>query len=297
MSTIREISDGMASAVQTAAPSIIRVEGRRWSHASGLAWLESGVIVTANHVVERDDEIKLGLPGAEGTVAATLVGRDEATDLAVLKVQGGSLVAVTLVEPESVKVGELVLALGRPGRSVQSSLGVVHAAGGEWRSPAGGRVESYLQPDLVMYPGFSGGPLVNVAGQVGLLRNTAVTLTAPVLRRVVTELLAHGHMRRGYLGIGSQPVRLPEAVGQQVAGDGQAPEETGLLISSVEAGSPADKAGLMLGDTLVAVDDRTLLQMDDLFAFLNGDVAGHSVMVTVLRGGSIQKLALVVGEK
>jgi S1-C subfamily serine protease len=152
----------------------------------------------------------------------------------------------------------------------------------------------------VMYPGFSGGPLVNAAGQVigmntsGLLRNATVTLLEPVLKRVVGELLAHGHMRRGYLGVGSQPVRLPEALAQSSALQGQ---ETGLLISSVQPGSPAEKAGLMLGDTLVALAGRPMGQMDDLLVYLNGDVVGQAVQATVVRGGAIQNLNLVVGER
>jgi S1-C subfamily serine protease len=185
----------------------------------------------------------------------------------------------------------------------------VHATGGEWQTPAGAQVETYLQPDLVMYPGFSGGPLVNAAGQViglntsGLLRNTAVTLLEPVLTRVAGELLAHGHMRRGYLGVGSQPVRLPEALAQssprqgaEAAGALQG-QETGLLISSVQPGSPAERAGLMLGDTLVALDGRPIRQMDDLLVYLNGDVVGQAVQATVIRGGVIQSLNLVIGER
>ncbi len=277
-----------------AAPAIVRVEGRRWTPASGLVWSADGVILTANHAVEQDD-IKIGLPGGKEDLPATLVGRDPATDLAVLRIQGGSLPTARLAVALPA-VGELVLALGRPGQDVQASLGVVHALEGEWQTPAGARVESYLQPDLVMYPGFSGGPLVNAAGEVvglntsGLLRNAAVTLPEATLSRVAGELLAHGHMRRGYLGVGSQPVRLPAPEGLQ----GQ---ETGLLISSVHPGSPAEKAGLMLGDTLVTLDGRPLRQMDDLLVFLNGDVVNKAVQVTVLRGGVLQTLSVVIGER
>ncbi len=304
MTTMKEVSEGLGGAVQAVAPSIVRVEGRRWMPASGLAWSEDGVVLTANHVVERDDEIKVGLPGAAETLPAALIGRDPATDLAVLRLPAGSLPAVKMAV-DLPGVGELVLALGRPGKDVQASLGVVHASGGEWQTPAGARVEAYLQPDLVMYPGFSGGPLVDAAGQViglntsGLLRNTAVTLLAPVLSRVAGELLAHGHMRRGYLGVGSQPVRLPEALAQRFSGEWSAlqGQETGLLISSVQPGSPAEKAGLMLGDTLVALDGQPMRQMDDLLVYLNGDVVGHAAQATVVRGGALQNFSLVIGEK
>ena len=329
MATLQEISDGLAAVVQAVGPSIVRVEGRRWTPGSGLVWSEDGIILTANHVVEQDDEIKVGLAGGDETLPAVLVGRDPATDLAVLRVQSSRLAAVKIASTAPA-VGQLVLALGRPGRQVQSSLGVVHAVGGEWQTPAGAQVETYLQPDLVMYPGFSGGPLVNAAGEViglntsGLLRSTAVTLLEGLLKRVTAELLAHGHVRRGYLGIGSQPVRLPEALvpqvaeyyrtrqGQALTGQaptgqaptGQAPtgqtltgQETGLLISSVQPGSPAEKAGLMLGDTLLALDNRPLRQMDDLLVYLNGDVVGRSVQVALVRGGAIQTVGLQIGER
>ncbi len=227
------------------------------------------------------------------------------TDLAVLKVPRGDLQPIRLAPPESAVVGVLVLALGRPGRSIQASLGIIQAAGGEWRTPAGGRVEQYLRPDLVMYPGFSGGALVDVSGNAfgmntsGLTRSTAVTLSGLTLERVVTALLAYGHVRRGYLGIGSQPVRLPDALSQQLAS--QQPDlkgqDTGLLISSVEAGSPAERAGLLLGDTLVAIHDQSLARMDDLFTFLNGEVVGRPAEVIVARGGSLQKLTVIPGER
>ena len=312
MATLQEVSDGLAAVVQTVGPSIVRVEGRRWTPGSGLAWAEEGqpwqgVILTANHVVERDDEIKVSLPGTDEPLPAVLVGRDPATDLAVLRVERGQASGLPPVKLAGAApaVGQLVLALGRPGKNIQSSLGVVHAVGGEWQTPAGAQVEAYLQPDLVMYPGFSGGPLASAAGEViglntsGLLRNTAVTLLAPVLTRVANELLAHGHIRRGYLGIGSQPVRLPEGLLPQLAAyagmlQGQ---ETGLLISSVQPGSPSEKAGLMLGDTLVGLDNHPLRQMDDLLVYLNGDVVGRSVQAVIVRGGAIQTVNLSIGER
>lgn len=311
MSTISEISEGFANAVKLAGVSIARVEARRWNPASGLIWSvdasggsAGGVIVTANHVIERDEDLKVGLSGIEEALPVVLVGRDPVTDIAVLRVQADGLAPIKL-KTGDFSVGELVLALGRPGHNVQASLGVIQALGGEWRTPSGARIESYVRPALVMFPGFSGGPLVDVSGQVigmntsGLLRNATVTLTGPTLQRVVSSLLEHGHVRRGYLGIGSQPVRLPEALAQQLPGQLAAlkGQETGLLISSVEFGSPAERAGLLLGDTLVAIDNQPLAQMDDLFTFLNGDVVGKSVIVIAACGGVLQKLTLVVGER
>ena len=172
------------------------------------------MVVTAHHVVERDENIKVGLPDGS-TVSATLVGRDPSTDLAVLRVQGVELAQAKQAEQEKLRVGHLVLALGRPGKSLRATLGIVSALGQEWVTPEGGRLDRYLQTDVVMYPGFSGGPLVDVDGKVLGLNTSALargrSITVPVLSigRVVESLLAHGRVRRGYIGVGAQYVRLP----------------------------------------------------------------------------------------
>ena len=191
----------------------------------------------------------------------------------------------------------LVLALGRPGGTVLATLGIVSALGEAWRSPAGGRMDRYLQTDVVMYPGFSGGPLVDVKGHViglntsALLRGISLTVPASTINRVVEELLTHGRIRRGYLGIGAQPVRLQKEAAQ---GAGQ---ETGLLLVSVETGSPAEKGGLMLGDTIIAVNDHPTHQLDDLLGLLGTDKVGVSLPVRVVRGGKLQDLTVTVGER
>ena len=151
------------------------------------------------------------------------------------------------------KVGHLALALGRPDESIMATLGIIHALGKGWRTPAGGEVDTYLQSDVVMYPGFSGGPLVSAAGEVmgvnssALLRGASLAIPTATVRQVVDTLLTHGRVRRGYLGVSAQVVRLPAALAQQID------QETGLLLGSVEPGSPAEKASLFMGDTIVAL--------------------------------------------
>jgi S1-C subfamily serine protease len=293
---LRNLSDDLAATVETAGPGVVRVEARRRLPASGIVWSSDGVVVTAHHVVERDENIGVGTAGGE-TVAATLVGRDPTTDLAVLRVEGADLTPPTWAEPEGLSVGHLVLGLGRPGRTAQATLGIVSALGEGWRTPAGGRVEPYLQTDLVMYPGFSGGPLVDVAGGVlglntsALLRGISLSVPTPTVRQVVETLLAHGRVRRGYLGVGAQPVRLPADLADQVG------QETGLLLVSVEPGAPADEAGLTLGDTIVALDGQPVRHMDELLAQLGGDRVGASVPVGIVRGGQTQELTVTLGER
>lgn len=295
--TLKAFSDALAATVEAAGPAVVRVEARRRLPGSGIIWSADGVIVTAHHVVERDENIGVGLPDGS-TVAAELVGRDPTTDLAVLRVEATGLTSPTWTGLDDLQVGHLVLALGRPGRTVQATLGIVSALSeNDWRTPMGGQVDRYLQTDVVMYPGFSGGPLVDVSGRVlgvntsALLRGVSLTLPTPTVRRVVGTLLAHGRMRRGYLGVGAQPVRLPAALGQQLG------QETGLLLVSVEPDSPAERAGLLLGDTIVALDGQAVRHLDDLLALLSSDRIGRSVPVRIVRGGQMQELTVVIGER
>ncbi len=293
---LQDFSNALADVVADAGKGTVRVEARRRLPATGIIWSADGVIITSNHVVERDDNISVGLPDGK-TVPATLAGRDPSTDLAVLRAQATSLPASAQADVNSLRVGHLVLALGRPGESVLSTLGVISAIGEAWHTPAGGSVDHYVQTDVVMYPGFSGGPLVDMAGQViglntsGMLHGVSLVVPAPTLRRVVDTLLTRGRMARGYLGVGAQPVRLPAALSEQLN------QETGLLFISVEPGSPADQAGLLLGDTLVGLEGQPLRQMDDLMTLLSGDRVGQAVSVRIVRGGKIQDVSVTIGER
>jgi S1-C subfamily serine protease len=293
---LTDLSNALAAVVETAGQSVVRVEGRRRLPASGIVWSADGVIVTAHHVVQDDDDIGIGLPNGEGS-KATLVGRDPTTDVAVLRASASGLVPAARASLEDLRVGHLALALGRPGRTVQATLGIVSALGGEWRTPAGGQLDRYLQTDVVMYPGFSGGPLVDTSGQVlglatsALLRGVSLAVPASNLERVAETLLAHGRVRRGWLGVGAQPVRLPETLAQQLG------QETGLLLISVSPDSPADKGGLLLGDTIVGLGGQSVRHMDDLLGLLGGDRVGVATPVRIVRSGQLHELEVVVGER
>jgi S1-C subfamily serine protease len=285
--TLKNVSDSLADIVEAAAAGTVRIEGRRRLAATGIVWRE-GVIVAAHHTV-RADRLRVGLPDGE-TVSATLAGRDKATDLAVLRIDASPDPLPLATAADSLRVGHLVLALGRPGRNIQATLGVVSAAGGRWLRGA-------IQTDVVMYPGFSGGPLVDAAGRVqgmntsGFRRGISIAVATDTINRVVTALLEHGHVRQGYLGVGAQPVRLPAELAAELD------QETGLLLASVEPGSPAAAAGLHLGDTLVALDDQPLAHLDALLVALSGERIGQSAPVKFIRGGQIQELNVTIGEK
>jgi S1-C subfamily serine protease len=291
-----DLSNDLAGIVGTTGLAVVRVEARPRISASGIMWSGDGLIVTTHHVIEQEEEIKVGLPDGQ-VVTATLVGRDPTTDLALLRAEIGTLAPPAWAGPEVLKVGHLVLALGRPGKTVQATLGVVSVLGGGWRTHGGGQIDHYLQTDVVMYPGFSGGPLVNASGNVvgintsALLRGTSLALPTTTVRRVVEDLLAHGQVRRGYLGVGTQPARLPTALAEQLG------QETGLLLISVEPGSAAERGGLFMGDTIVTFDGQPVRHHDDLLALLGGDRVGATVPVRIVRGGQLQELRVAIAER
>ncbi len=292
MSTVLpDFSEALADAVSAAADGLVRVEGRDRLPATGIVWDAEGLVLTAHHILERDENISIGYQDGE-TVSAELLGRDPATDLALLRTPKRCASVPSWAEPESLRVGHLALALGRPGTNVRATMGIVSALGKAWRTPAGGPVDRYLQTDTVMYPGFSGGPLVDAQGRfVGLnssalVRGVSITVPAPTLKRVAQDLQEHGSVRRAYLGVGAQPTRLPDSVAKELG------QETGLLLISVEPGSAAEQGGLFLGDTLVSLGENPLQHMDDLFSSLGGDRIGKPITVRILRGGQLVELTV-----
>jgi S1-C subfamily serine protease len=290
-----QFSESLAAVVERTAAAVVRVEGRRRGAASGVAWSED-VVVTAQHALEWDEDIAVGLPEGKAD-KATLAGRDPGTDLAVLRVPGAGLTPAAWTDLDGLKVGHLVLAVSRPGRTAQARMGMVSALADSWRTPAGGKVDRYLQTDLSLHRGFSGSALVDVAGRVrglntaGLLRGTATAMPTATVRRVVESLLAHGQVRRGYLGIGAQPVRLPADIEARIG------QPAALLVSSVQADSPAARAGLTLGDVLVALDDHPLSHPADLLPLLDEDRIGAESRARVLRGGELRDVKIVVGAR
>lgn len=293
--TLEAVSNDMAALVAEAGASIVRVDGRRRLPATGIVWAD-GVVVTAHHVLTRDEEISVGLPTGD-TVPAILAGRDPSTDVAVLRADLKGTAPAQWANPADLSVGHLVIAAGRPGYSVQAALGVVSALGESWRTPPGGLIDRYVQSDVVMYPGFSGGPLLTMSGAFAglntsaLLRGMSMAVPAPTLTRVVGALLEHGHIKQGYLGVSAQPARLPDALADELG------QDTGLLLAGIEPGGPADKGGLVLGDVIVALDGESVRTLDDLLASLTGDRAGKSVPVSVVRGGTLQTVDMTVGER
>lgn len=295
--TLAQVSDGFAAAVETAAASTVLVNARRRIPASGVIWSADGTIVTADHVVERD-EVEVVLP--DGTKhSATIAGRDPGSDIAVLKIAASGLAAAVRAPAGSAKVGSLVLALGRPtSEGPMASLGVVGAIGGPWRTFRGAEVEGYLRTDTTFFPGFSGGPLIDAQGRViginssRLGRGAGLTIPVSAVERIASDLLAGGRVRRAYLGISSQVARLQASLSALAGG-----RETGLLIVSVEPGSPADTAGIFIGDILVELGGQPVDDTDSLQAQLGPSRIGQPTPASVLRGGELKALTVTIGER
>jgi S1-C subfamily serine protease len=291
-----DLSEELAVAVEAAGPSVVRVEGRQRSASSGVAWSADGVIVASHHAVDAEEGVPVGLHDGR-TVPARVLGRDPGTDLAVLRAEATGLAVPRWEDSRPPRVGDLVLGLSRPGRSARARLGIVSAAAGEWRTPAGGRLESYLETDIDPHPGFSGGLLLGADGNAlgvttaGLLRGAGMAVGAPSLRRVVATLLARGRMRRGWLGIGTQQVALGPDLSARL---GQA---TALLVLSVQPGSPAAQAGLLLGDALLRAGEGRLTGPAELVPALDEDRVGRDLALHILRAGEEKEVTVVVGER
>ena len=295
-STLESLSGELALRVEAAAPSVVRVEGRRRSASSGVVWSSDGVIVGSHHGVDADEEVPVGLHDGR-TLAAKVVGRDPGSDLALLRVEAKGLVAPRWAEGRGSRPGEIVLGLSRPGRSARARLGIVSAVAPEWRAPSGTRFESYLETDLPLHTGFSGGLLLAADGSAlgvnsaGVLRGTALAVPAAVVKRVVDALLAQGRVRRGYLGIGTQAIALSSDL------RASAEQPSALIVLSVQPGSPAAKAGILLGDVLLRAGDDVLTHPGALLPSLDADRVGRELSLRLLRAGEPRSTTLVVGER
>src|SRR5512145_751869 len=252
---LSDFSNGLASAVEKGGAATILVDARKRYPASGIAYAED-LVLTADHVVTREDDIKVLLPDGR-SLAATIAGRDPGSDLALLRLAEKALTPAKT--SDVVKVGQLVLALGRPNEEgMQASWGIVTSISGPARTFRGGMLDEFIRSETTPYPGFSGGPLINTEGEVlglntsGLTRGSSLTIPVKVAWRVADALEKHGSVKRGYLGVRTQPVEIPEAARQALKRE-QDEQAHGLLVLWLEEDGPAAKGGLFVGDILVAV--------------------------------------------
>jgi S1-C subfamily serine protease len=297
-SAIAKYSDELAVAAAQAELAVVTVYARRRIPSSGIYWRD-GVVVTAEHAIRREDEIKVALPDGK-RVAGQLAGRDPGTDLAVLRLESGKTQVPQFGDPAHLKLANFVLALGRTrSGNLVASAGIIGGIGGEWRTWRGGRIDQSIRLDLELYPGFSGGPLVSVEGKVlgvntnGLGRGRAVTIPVATVNRTVDELLAKGYIARPYLGVAMQPVAVPENLRAKL----ESAPSGGLMVLHVEAGSPAEKAGIVLGDTIVELAGKLALDTESVRELLGSAKVGDSITATVLRAGEPVELSIKLSER
>lgn len=291
--SLKDFSTELAGAVDRAGQSVVRINARRGRAGSGIVWGDN-LIVTADHVVENDDEIQV--TAGEKTVKATVVGRDPGSDLAVLRAEGLSAPAFPRGLSADLRIGNLVLAIGRP-NGLQATMGMVSSLGAAWRNWRGGDLDRVIQSDTTLYPGFSGGPLVDAEGRVVGLnswhygRGVSVSIPIEAATRIVDSLKTHGRIKRPYLGIGTQPVRLADAVKAKVN------QEGGLLVLSVEPDTAAAKGGVLQGDIIVALADKPTPHLNELFNALRQLEVGSSQTLRIVRAGETRDLKVTVGER
>jgi S1-C subfamily serine protease len=279
-------SSELAAIVEKSAPSVVAVHARPRFPSSGVFW-RPGVIVTAEHTIRREDEITVTLPDGSNA-PATLAGSDPGTDLAVLKAE----FPAPLLKPAGPTVaGQIALTVGRsPDSGVNATMGIVSAVSGDWRTWRGGRLDQYIRLDLTLYPGSSGGAVVNVAGETlgiatsALSRIAGVAIPSATIDRVVDQILTRGRVSRGYLGVGLQPVELPD-------------HRKALIVLSLAPEGPAALAGVLMGDILVSLAGAPVADTDDIQTALESHPVGQPVEAGIVRGGVSETIHITVGER
>jgi len=290
--TVMDLSSALAGAVERAAGAVVAVHGRPRLPSTGVHW-RPGLVVTANHTVEPDREVALTAPDGR-TLSARVAGRDPGLDIAVLRAELDRVPAAELADDGSLRIGHLVLALGAGPRASAGIVSTLDArSGGE-----GDRSET-LAVDLTLYPGFSGGPLVDVLGRVigittsGASRHLQCAVRAAAVTRLVEHVVRRGRIPRAYLGVSTQPVVLPDPLRERLS----LGQRTAVIVVSVRPDSPAATAGLIIGDVLVAMAGHAIAEPHDLVAVLQPDHVGAAVTVSILRGGEPRELEVTVGER
>ena len=282
------LSSELADVVGKVGNSVVAVDARPRFGSSGVFW-RPGIVVTAEHTIRREEEIAVTLPDG-ASVVATVVGSDPGTDLAVLKVEAAAsqVPAVAVGEPVP---GNLALSIGRsPDSGVNATMGIISAVSGSWRTWRGGRLDRYIRLDLTLYPGSSGGLVVNTNGEAigiatsALSRIAGLAIPASTVNRVVDEILARGHVARGYLGVGLQPVELPD-------------HHKGLIVLSLEPDGPAAKAGVFIGDVIVSLGGSAVDDTDDIQAVLEKHAVGQTIPAGLVRGGAAVEIGIAIGER
>jgi S1-C subfamily serine protease len=287
------LSASLSGLVENAANAVVGVRSHGRLVTSGFVW-KTDAVVTASDALEADDDISLAL--ADGsTVAATLAGRDATTDIAVLRLTAGSLQPPPTPASKSARVGQLAVAVGRSREGVTANLGMISAAGGSWQSMGGGSIDSLIRLDMRLDPRAEGGLVIDAEGApLGMVvlgpRRRPLVIPLATIDRIAPKLLADGRIRRGYLGLGLQPLRLDEALAQAHA----LPGRRGIMVGSLDPAGPARAAGVHVGDIVVGFDGEAV-GVRSLHSRLTPESIGKTAELRIVRAGQIATANVTIG--
>jgi S1-C subfamily serine protease len=298
-SSLELISEGIVEVVNRVSPSVVQVSDGRTGHGSGVVWDKEGHILTSAHVIGRSTEIEVSFSGdGEKTYQAKVVGQDRFSDVALLKVDEvdkSKLQPVSKGDSSKLSTGQFVLALANPfGEKVAATFGIITSA----NASIGGRMpwsENVIISDAKLNPGYSGGPLVDASGKmIGMnaayFSNRGISIPINSLNEIAKNLSVEGGIKRAYLGIVSDTISLPEDVATQIQ------QEEGMIVYSVETGTPAKKAGVAIGDIVVKLNSKPVRNLYDLRKLLTSEVIGKATTLSVLRGEKLTELTVTPTE-
>jgi S1-C subfamily serine protease len=285
LSQVQDLSAAFAHLVGIAAPSIVAIKSAH-SRSSGFFW-RPGLIVTADEALSEEGDFTATLPSGE-SLAARLVGHDHTTDIAVLRVERSNLPPIQL-ETKPVPVGAIAIAVGADDGAPTAALGVVSRSSGPWWSLRGGEINARIELDLRMRQSAEGGLAIDASGRaIGMTvfgpRRRVLVIPSATIERVAARLEKHGHIPRGYLGIGFQLVAIE--------GGGR-----GVMIMNVEPQGPGAKAGVHQGDTIVTWNGEPIRHVRSLLRALGPDSVGETVTLGLRRGGETKNVALTIAER
>jgi S1-C subfamily serine protease len=295
-SSLDAISDRVANLCDGIAPRLVAIHGPRRKSSTGVIW-RPGLVLTAEEALEADEDILINRP--DGTqVAASLVGRDPSTDIALLRSEEQPIADAPFADTSGLRVGQLVLAAGRQSEGLCAALGIVALAGGPWRSLRGGHIDRRLYLDIKLDTRSEGGAALDIDGKIlGMTvlgpRGRVLVIPSETMERVAQQLLAHGRIARGYLGLGLQPVRID----QTVADAAGLAEPRGLIVISVDPNGPGQRSEIKQGDILIRWDADPLYSVRGVYTLLGPESVGRSITLGMLRAGKQISVTVEIAER
>ena len=297
-SDLAGFSHSLEDLVAKSVSGIVAVKAAPYRVVSGI-WVREDICAVADHSLRREDRVPVHT--ADGNHAsATILGRDPGVDLAFLKTEGRSAKQIPTADSASLKPGSLAVVVGLTlDVGPSASIGILGAVGGPRRTWRGATLDHFYRLDVNLYPSQSGAAVVNHAGELiglatpALLRHSAVAVPLATINRILEELLKTGRIREGYLGVGMQPIPLPESLREKTGYSSQ----SGLIVLNVVSNSPADDAGVQLGDILVALEGQPIFDVDELQAVLRGENVGRGLRAVFVRGGETMETQITIAER